>query len=203
MCEVRMTTYGIMRIEKRRRSAVYGLQIEADRTPAEHDQGREFYDSDIDWKKTNENKYLIKAENWNRTITQKIKENGLKEKKDSVVMLDGLYTASPEYFKEKPKWMYESYFEDCLQFHINEYCQGDKSRIINAVIHYDESTPHLHIASIPYYQDEKGNHLSAKIIMGNKRDYSRHQDRFFENVSSKYELDRGEIKDSLSKKHMS
>ncbi len=195
-----MTMYGIMRVEKRKRSAVYGLQIEADRTPAEHKQGREFYASDIDWEKTTDNKYLVKTENWNRAITRTIKENSLKEKKDSVVMLDGIYTASPEFFKNKPKWMYESFFDECLAFHVQEYCQGDRSRVLNAVIHYDETTPHLHISSIPLYQDEKGAHLSAKIIMGNKGDYSKHQDRFYEQVSSKYELERGEIKDALEKK---
>ena len=52
--------YGIHRTEKRTRSSVYGLQIEANRTQDDHLKGREFHGSDIDWSKTNNNVFLIK-----------------------------------------------------------------------------------------------------------------------------------------------
>ena len=39
--------YCIMRIEKRKRAALYGLQIEANRTAADHEKGRDFAASDI------------------------------------------------------------------------------------------------------------------------------------------------------------
>ena len=45
-----MPNYGIMRVEKRHRSALYGLEIEANRTLEKHIlSGREFARSDIDW----------------------------------------------------------------------------------------------------------------------------------------------------------
>ena len=47
-----MAMCGVMRIEKRRRSAVRGLQIEANRTREEHERGRDFDKSDIDWNLT-------------------------------------------------------------------------------------------------------------------------------------------------------
>ena len=50
-----MAMCGVMRIEKRRRGAVRGLQIEANRTREEHERGRDFDKSDIDWTKDVDN----------------------------------------------------------------------------------------------------------------------------------------------------
>lgn len=189
-----MASYGIMRIEKQGRSAIYGLQIEANRTIQDHQQGRDFDNSDIDWTKTKDNIHIIHTVNWNREVTRQIKEAGLKERKDSIVLLDALYTASPEWFETHTRREMLEYFRDCLHFHIREYCAGDKSKLVNAVIHLDEKTPHLHVSSIPIIEDEKGAHLSAKIIMGNKDDYRLRQDRFYSEVSSCYGMERGEPK---------
>lgn len=189
-----MASYGIMRIEKRGRSAIYGLQIEANRTAQDHESGRDFDSSDIDWSKTKDNIHIIHTVNWNREITRQIKQYGLKERKDSIVLLDALYTASPEWFATHTKREMLEYFRDCLRFHVREYCGGDKSLLVNAVIHLDEATPHMAVASLPVITDEKGAHLSAKIIMGNKDDYRLRQDRFYSEVSSRYGMERGEPK---------
>lgn len=189
-----MAEYGIMRIEKRTRPAVYGLQIEANRQEADQYK-RDFFNSDIDWTRTKNNIFIKKTENWNREITRQIKDAGVKERKDSIVLLDGLYTCSPEWFETHSKKEIVQYFKDCISFHIKEYCGGDKSRLINAVLHLDEKTIHLHIASTCIYQDEKGMHLSAKNIMGGRDDYRLRQDRFFNEVSSRYGMERGEPKD--------
>lgn len=185
--------YGIMRVEKRGRSAVYGLQIEANRSRDDHDlRGRDFDRSDIDWTMTDNNVYLEYTENWNKAITQQIKDAGCRERKDSIVLLDGLYTASPEWFESHSQDEWMSYFRDCLAYHVREYCQSNPDRVINAVIHVDESTPHMQVASVPICADEKGYHLSAKVIMGNRTDYQRRQDRFWERVAKSRGLDRGE-----------
>ena len=189
-----MASYGIMRIEKRVRTALYGLQIEANRTLADHESGRDFDSSDIDWSKTKDNIHIIHTANWNKEVTRQIKQYGLKERKDSIVLLDALYTCSPEWIESHSKRELLEYFRDCLHFHIKEYCAGDRSKLINAVVHLDEKTPHLHVASIPIVEDEKGPHLSAKIIMGNKEDYRIRQDRFYSEVSSRYGMERGEQK---------
>lgn len=187
-----MATFGIMRIEKRTRSSVYGLQIEANRTLKDHEAGRDFDNSDIDWTKTINNIYIKKTVNWNKEITRQIKQADLKERKDSIVILDALYTCSPEWLESHSKRELLEYFRDCLNFHIKEYCDGDKERLINAVIHLDEKTPHLHVVSIPIVEDEKGKHLSAKLVMGNRDDYRLRQDRFYNEVSSHYGMERGE-----------
>lgn len=196
--------YGIMRVEKRGRADVYGIQLEANRTVEQHEKRLEFDKSDIDWGKTDDNIFLVQTEQWNREITKAIKrfetESGKKTRKDAVVLLDGLFTASPEFFEGKTTQEIKKYFEDCLDFYVKEYCQGDETRVLNAVIHLDETTPHMQVASIPVYTSESGNRLNAKIIMGNKTDYRKRQDRFFEAVSEKYGLERGEPASAINDK---
>ena len=194
-----MTYCGIMRVEKRKRSDVYGIQIEATRTT---DDGREFDRSDIDRTRTADNVILQECPggSWGREISRQIKDAGAVERKNSVVMLDGVYTASPEFFDGLDDETMEDYFWDCLSFHIREYCGGDPSRILSAVIHLDEKTPHLHVASVPLLESEKGVKLSARDIMGNRNDYRLRQDRFFEDVSSRYGLERGEIREPAETK---
>ena len=196
--------YGIMRVEKRGRADVYGIQLEANRTVEQHEKGLDFDKSDIDWNKTRDNIFLIQTEKWNKEITKVTKqiesETGKKTRKDAVVLLDGLFTASPEFFEGKTTQEIKKYFEDCLDFYVKEYCQGDETRVLNAVIHLDEATPHMQVASIPVYTSESGNRLNAKIIMGNKTDYRKRQDRFFDAVSCKYGLERGEPASAVNDK---
>ncbi|MBO6301131.1 MAG: plasmid recombination protein [Ruminiclostridium sp.] len=190
-----MANCGVMRIEKRGRGAVHGLQIEANRTQEDHERGRDFDRSDIDWNETQNNIHLVKTENWNREITRQIHDAGLKERKNSTVMLDGLYTASPAWFEQHTQEEAIDYFRACLDFHVREYCAGDSSRIINAVIHLDEATPHMQVASVPIYEDEKGYHLAAKNLLGCRQDFRLHQDHFFEQVTQERGLERGEVRD--------
>ena len=193
-----------MRVEKRGRADVYGIQLEANRTVEQHEKGLDFDKSDIDWNKTRDNIFLIQNEHWNKEITKVTKqiesETGKKTRKDAVVLLDGLFTASPEFFEGKTTQEIKKYFEDCLDFYVREYCQGDETRVLNAVIHLDEATPHMQVASIPVYTSESGNRLNAKIIMGNKTDYRKRQDRFFDAVSCKYGLERGEPASAVNDK---
>lgn len=184
--------YAIMRIEKRRREAVNGIMREGNRTLADHEKGCEFKDSEIDWSRTANNIHLVKSEHWLANINKQIAEAGLKARKDSTVMIDGVYTASPVWFETHTHAEMMDYFKACLEFHAAEYCGGDSSRIINAVVHLDETTPHLHIASVPIVRDERGAHLSAKMILGNRRAMSMHQDHFHEAVARDRGLDRGE-----------
>lgn len=192
---------GIMRVEKRGRAATYGLQIEANRTVEDHEGERDFDASDIDWERTAQNEHLVKTEKWSQAISARLRDEGLKARKDSIVGLDALYTASPDFFSGKSHDEIMRYFRDCLNFHINEYCQGDRSRVLNAVVHLDEQTPHLQIYSIPLHKDDDGKmHLSAKIVMGGRQDYQRRQNAFFESVTKKYGLERGELRDAKSRK---
>ena len=184
--------YCIMRTEKRSRGGIYGIQLEANRTSEEHAAGRDFEKSKIDWNRTGGNYWLIHSQNWNEDITKIIKNSGARERKDSVVMLDTVYTASREFFADKSPQEIKKYFNDCLAFHCMEYCQSDKKRILNAVVHVDESNIHMHVASVPILTDKNGPHLSAKRVMGNRTEYRKHQDMFYAAIGIEYGLERGD-----------
>ena len=189
--------YCIMRIEKRRRPAVYGLQLEANRT---HDDDRDFARSNINRELTAFNMHLVKEENWNKAITAAIRDAGAEERKNSVVLLDGFYGASPDWFQGKTMEQIIDYFKACLAFHEKEYGPA-----INAVIHFDETTIHMAVASIPLTkgENEQGQRLSAKDIMGNRTDYRKRQDRFYEEVGQPRGMERGESHDPENiRKHL-
>lgn len=183
--------YGIHRIEKRCRSSVYGIQLEANRTQEDHIKGRKFHGSDIDWLRTDENYYICKSSNWNESINKVLNENGIKSRKNSIVLLDAIYTASPEFFESMSKDEIVDYFKSCLDFHKKAY--GDF--VINCVIHFDEKNPHMHVASIPLYQKGDSYCLSARDLMGGRDNYRKRQDDFYAEVSSLWGLERGEVKE--------
>lgn len=202
MASERNNMCGIMRVEKRKIWDVTGIEMEANRTK---ETAVKFGNSDIDISKTNSNVFFKKRYGWRKAIDELLKTNNLKKRKDSVVLLDGLYTASPDFFKNKSSYEIQNYFKDCLDFHINTYCAGDKELLINAVIHLDETTPHMQVASVPIMKDLDGKaHLSAKLIMGNKKNYRDRQNAFYLNVTKEYGLDRGEVKKNPQelKKHV-
>ena len=210
--------YGIMRTEKRSRSDVYGIQIEANRTQEDHLRGREFNGSNIDWSLTERNIYLLpKNDNWNKTITDTLEQYNIKPRKNSVVLLDSIYTASADFFEGKTHNEIIDYFQSCLEFHEKTYGK----HIINAVIHFDEvgsnaggscknddgtykgANYHLHIATIPLLEKNGVFFLSARDIMGGRLEYRKKQDDFYSQVSSLWGLERGEVKDyDETRKHL-
>ena len=183
--------YGIHRIEKRCRSSVYGIQLEANRTREDHIKGRKFYGSDIDWLKTQDNYYICQSTNWNESINKVLNEKGIKTRKNSIVLLDAIYTASPDFFEDMSKEDIVDYFKSCLDFHKKTY--GDF--VINAVIHFDEKSPHMHVGSIPLCKKGDSYSLSARDLMGGRDNYRKRQDDFYSEVSSLWGLERGEVKD--------
>lgn len=195
--------FAIHRVEKCKKTAVFGLQIEANRTQADHEKGRNFDKSDIDWERTKLNQHFkgLHCQNWSEGISQELKKAGITKapKSNAVVLLDGLYTASPEWFEGKSKAEIIDFFKDCLKFHIQHY-----GIPLNAVIHWDEKSPHLAVASVPILETSQGAKLCAKEIMGGRADYRARQDQFFEQVAKSRGFERGERSDPKhKKKHLS
>lgn len=175
----------IMRTEKRKRTDLGGIQKENTRTATEYNNkvapGMDVF-----------NVVLKESNNWLQDINREIQATGAKARSNSVLALDTLYTASPEFFQGKTNEQNDNFFKDCLQFHENHF-----GHIISAVIHYDETTPHLHIISVPLTEDGR---LSARDVIGNKTKMSKTQDQFFEQVGRSYGLERGIHMDGQEKK---
>lgn len=178
--------YCIMRTEKRKRSDITGIQKENTRTAREYNNqvqpGMDIF-----------NVTLKESQGtWLQDIDREIKAAGAKARANSVLALDTIYTASEEFFQGKTNQQNDDFFRDCLKFHKQHF-----GHVISAVIHYDESNPHLHVVSVPLTKD---NRLSARDVIGNKAKMSKTQDMFYEQVGKVYNLDRGERGDGQEKK---
>lgn len=175
----------IMRTEKRKRTDLGGIQRENTRTATEYNNkvspGMDIF-----------NVTLKESSNWLQDINNEIKAAGAKTRSNSVLALDTIYTASPDFFQGKTNQQNDDFFKDCLQFHQERF-----GHIVSAVIHYDETTPHLHVISVPLTPD---NRLSARDVIGNKAKMSKTQDSFFEQVGKSYGLERGIHMDGQEKR---
>lgn len=175
----------IMRTEKRKKSDLSGIQKENTRTATGYNNkvspGMDIF-----------NVTLKESNDWLQDINREIQAAGAKARSNSVMALDTIYTASPEFFQERTNAENDKFFQDCLKFH-NEHF----GHIISAVVHYDETTPHLHIISVPLTKDGR---LSARDVIGNKAKMSKTQDQFFEQVGRGYGLKRGIHMDGQEKK---
>lgn len=175
----------IMRTEKRKRTDLGGIQRENTRTATEYNNkvspGMDIF-----------NVTLKESSNWLQDIDNEIKAAGAKTRSNSVLALDTIYTASPDFFTGKNNTENDRFFRDCLKFHESHF-----GHIISAVVHYDETTPHLHVISVPLTKD---NRLSARDVIGNKSKMSKTQDAFFEQVGRGYGLERGVHMDGQEKK---
>lgn len=175
----------IMRTEKRKRTDIGGIQRENTRTATEYNNkvapGMDIF-----------NVTLKESNDWLQDINREIQAAGAKARSNSVLALDTIYTASPDFFQGKTNAENDKFFQDCLKFH-NEHF----GHIISAVIHYDETTPHLHVVSVPLTKDGR---LSARDVIGNKSKMSKTQDSFFEQVGKGYGLARGIHMDGQEKK---
>lgn len=175
----------IMRTEKRKRTDIGGIQRENTRTATE-------YNNKVAPGMDALNVNLIQSNDWMQDIQAEIDRVGAKTRANSVLALDTLYTASSEFFQGKTNGENDTFFRDCLKFHERHF-----GHIISAVIHYDETTPHLHVISVPLTQDGR---LSARDVIGNKAKMSKAQDEFFEQVGKSYGLERGIHMDGQEKK---
>lgn len=175
----------VMNIQKRKKNDITGIQKEATRTATD-------YNNRVQPDMNFLNVDLIQSNNWMQDIQAKIDRAGAKMRSNSVVALDAIYTASGEFFKGKSNEECNQYFRDCLEFHQRKF-----GHVISAIVHYDETTPHMHILSVPLTQDGR---LSAREIIGNRTKMSQMQTAFYEQVGRDYGLGRGIHMDGQEKK---
>lgn len=177
--------YCIMRMEKRKRQDISGLQREATRTALEYNNrvmpGMEIY-----------NQTLQHSDDWLADIQREIDIAGAKTRSNSVLALDTIYTASKRFFQLHDSQTVDDYFRDCLDYHQQRY-----GHVVSAIVHYDEDTPHMHVLSVPLTRDGR---LSAREIVGGRAQMAHAQDEFFKVVGQQYGLQRGVHMDGPEKK---
>ena len=85
-----------------------------------------------------------------------------KRRKDAVLVVEYVMTASPEWFDKSTPEQEKTFFQRSLQWLADKY---GADRIVTASIHRDEATPHLSAFVVPLTQDKR---LSAKEFIGSR-----------------------------------
>lgn len=112
-------------------------------------------------------------------------------RKNAVLCVEILLTASPEYFRpndpSKAGYYEPEKLADFQQAVHNWLDQEYGNRIVRAELHLDESTPHIHAYFVPL--DERGK-LNCRGIFGGRQKLSQFQDSYA-NAMSSIGLERG------------
>lgn len=127
-------------------------------------------------------------------INGRIKELGLSPRKDAVVMNSFVLGSDKTFFDGLAKIEQYNFFSDCYKFFAERY--GEEN-IIAAVVHNDETTPHMHLNLMPVTPDSR---LCSKQLF-DKPQLQQLQTDFYEAVGKRWGLQRG--KEGSQQKHLS
>lgn len=108
-----------------------------------------------------------------------------KIRKNGVMVVEYLITASPEDMKDKTLDQQNHYFHDSIEWLKEKHGAANVAYI---GVHRDETTPHMYAYVIPY--DDKGK-LNARHFFGGAKALSEMQTDFAEKVGKKHNLERG------------
>lgn len=171
----------IIRIRKVKKHSLTASQIHNERLTDRHSN------SDIDTSKSDENIVYFKTKNLSENVKNRIAEIQARQKRkirsDAPVAIEYMITASPEALKRLTLNEQKKYWEECLKF--IEARHGAKNRL-SAVLHVDETTPHLHVLVFA----ERNNKLDAKSFF-KLPELTKMQDDFADQVGKQFGFERG------------
>lgn len=173
--------YAVVHMMKIKSGAVGGIQSHNNR---EHEPKT---NPDVDTSRSEDNYDLISCDNYKRSIKEKLSnlvESSRAVRKDAVVVCNFIVTSDNETMNALGADRQREFFQDSVKWFSDRY---GADRVLNATVHMDETTPHLHIGVMPITQDGR---LSAKAIF-TKTEMKAIQTEFARDVGEKYGLERG------------
>lgn len=174
--------YAILRVQKCKGAEIGAMQYHNDREPGKHTN------PDIDQSRTRMNRELCPHADYEGEVQARIDagyKGTRKVRKDAVRLVEGIVTASPEFFEGASAEEVRDFFEDALGFCREEF---GESNLVHFTVHMDEETPHAHFGFVPL----KDGKLSWKAFFDGRGGLSAFQDRCFEKVGKPWGLERGE-----------
>lgn len=115
---------------------------------------------------------------------------------NSIIMCEMIFTSDKEFFDTIGMEETKRYFEESYNFICNYKNLGEKN-IISAVVHFDETTPHMHLIYIPVIHTknkngEKIDKVCCRDFWKGRDSYRNLQNAFYEYITSKgFNLQRG------------
>ena len=161
----------------------------------ERDETYQAVNPQIDFMRTRNNYNIIKRQrSYTQFINDKIEALDLptKVRKDAVLMCSFVVGSDREFFGRLSPGEQQQFFIDCTRFFAERYGEDN---IISAVVHMDETTPHLHLNLIPIANGR----LCAKTLFDRKKLQNLQTD-FHSVVGKKWNLQRG--KEGSQAKHL-
>lgn len=185
--------YSVVHMQKAKAGGVRGIQSHNQREKPPRTN------PDIDNNRTKENYDLLNSRNinYNKAIKERISTFATKTskvRKDAVVLCNMIVTSDEKTMKAMGAEKQREFFEDSLKFFGDRY---GVENIVNATVHMDETTPHMHVGIVPITEDGR---LSAKSLF-TKSELKILQTEFARQVGECYGLERGV--EGSQRKHLS
>lgn len=178
-------------MEKYKRQEVSPVEQENER-----DETYQASNPQIDSSRTYLNYHIIyPMKRYMEIINERLSVLELKRKirSDAILMNSFIVTSDGEFFKGLPLWEQREFFRDCAEFFSDKY--GEEN-MISAVVHMDETTPHMHLNFIPINQER----LSSKSLFDRQK-LAQLQTELHESIGKKWGLQRGN--EGSQAKHLS
>lgn len=180
--------YQVVRVEKKKATAIGAMQ-------SHNLRQYETVAPNIDREKSKDNVVLIECDDFASAINTRVGVIQLQQKrkirKDCPRALEYVISASPEFFENATEEKKSDYFRKSLEYLKSRH--GNEN-VISAVIHNDETTPHMHVVVVPV-KDKK---LNPKHFC-DKFELPKLHSEFNERVGSVFGLERGEKSDRQHK----
>ena len=183
-------SYLVCHMEKYHKTDIAPVENENER-----DETYQAVNPQIDFTRTRNNYNIIKRQrSYTQFINDKIEALDLptKVRKDAVLMCSFVVGSDREFFSSLLPGEQQQFFVDCTRFFAERY--GEEN-IISAVVHMDETTPHLHLNLIPISDGR----LCAKTLF-DRKELQNLQTDFHSVVGKKWSLQRG--KEGSQAKHL-
>lgn len=133
-----------------------------------------------DPKKYPSNRVLLGGNNIERSTKNLLSEYEIKPRKNAVLAMDGLMTLSPEALKNGEN--VKKFMDESATFLKGKFGK----RCVSAVLHMDETSPHVHFTVIPIQKcPKKGYKLNARDMF-NKSTLSKMQKEYFEHMKRSF-----------------
>ena len=129
-----------------------------------------------DEERTPDNEHLISSstneviDRMNQRLPDKVRKNG-------VVAVEYLMTASPDFFKDADEQKQKEFFNRSMEYLGEKY---GKENIVSATIHRDETTPHLSAFVVPITKDGR---LCANDFLNGRKLLSEEQTKYAEKMA--------------------
>jgi len=187
-------SYAVARMQKMKSGNLGGAYRHNERIFENHSN------KDIDPEKTHLNYELTDRDRsipYDRQIKQYINDNKISKRalrKDAVLCNEWIITSDKAFFENMSSDQIKNFFETAKKFFAERY---GNSNIAYAMVHLDESTPHMHLGLVPMQNGK----LSSKSLFGSRDQLKEIQEAFPKYLNEHgYNLQRGES--DSKKKHL-